>query len=217
MILHKERPAIFIGQSIALIRDDMKTMTRRVMRPQPYLGARYPRVGNDGLWQMSDRASRGGPCSGLFRCPYGQPGDLLYVKQPWAAFDSNWRWMDDWRKAAQFENRYMRTPETTCDSEPKNFKWRSARFMPKRAAQLWLRVIDVRVARLQSITDADVRAEGVPENEIDKWRKWLHPNDCAGKAFSVLWDSINGKRKGCSWEDSPWTWAITFERAEAPS
>lgn len=70
----------------------------------------------------------------------------------------------------------------------------------------------VRVERVQSISDADVRAEGISEAAIDKWRQWLHPNDCAGHAFSEIWDLKY--RKTFPWASNCYVWRVTFRRIE---
>jgi hypothetical protein len=81
--------------------------------------------------------------------------------------------------------------------------WQSPYFMPKEAARLFLAVKDVRVERLQDITEDDARLEGIELNFAT-----------AREAFAALWDSINGKKY--PWESSPWVWVISFERTEKP-
>ena len=81
----------------------------------------------------------------------------------------------------------------------------------KESARLWLEVTGVRCERVHKISDADVLAEGLPQRDIDSWKQWLHPNDCAGHAFGVLWDSINAQR-GYGWDKNPWVWVYEFER-----
>lgn len=82
-------------------------------------------------------------------------------------------------------------------------------FMPRWASRITLEIVGVRVERAHSITDADVRAEGVDPADIDKWRKWLDPRDVHAHAFGELWDRINGKKH--PWSSNPWCWIISFQ------
>lgn len=89
-------------------------------------------------------------------------------------------------------------------------RWRQSIHMPRWACRTLLTVTDVRVERVQSISEADVRAEGVAEEHIEKWKKFLHPHDYAPTAFGELWDSIYAKR-GLGWKENPWVLVITFK------
>lgn len=207
----KERPIIFSGESVRAILEGRKTQTRRAIKLTRGFEPGTLEIDEDGrpvaVW-------RGSGCLSSVPCPYGQPGDLLWVKQPWAAFDIDWRWMDDWREASRFENRYMRLPETTCDAEPKDFSWRNARFMPKRAAQLWPRVVDVRAERLQEGQLGDIWLEGYagpepPEQDLN-WDTAVAAVDW----WKASWDSLNARRPGCSWSDNPRVWVIGFAGVE---
>lgn len=95
-------------------------------------------------------------------------------------------------------------------------KWRPSIYMPRKAARLFLRVTNVRVERLQDITEEDARGEGVKDPY-----EYQHPDyydqphlrglEINQSAFAGLWDSINAKRGFC-WEVNPWVWVIEFER-----
>lgn len=115
----------------------------------------------------------------------------------------------DYRADGENQRVMDRVREKAPDN-PNARRWKPAIHMPRKYCRLLLRVTDVRQEWLQDISDSDVRAEGVSDAAIDKWRKWLHPSDCPGKAFSELWDSINAKR-GYSWESNPQVWVISFE------
>ncbi len=99
-----------------------------------------------------------------------------------------------------------------------------AKSMPKGAARIFLEVTEVRVERLQDITQKDAKAEGsyldrcecLPRrNDKTPIEKLFQQTGCHihGKEFRCLWDSINAKR-GFPWEDNPWVWVIEFERIE---
>ncbi len=89
--------------------------------------------------------------------------------------------------------------------------------MPRVASRLTLDVTGVRVERLQTITSEDCVAEGAvrkPHFMIYGGEKCLCLHSRYRKEFSELWDSINGKRPGCSWEDNPWVWVVEFKKVQ---
>ena len=150
---------------------------------------------------------RGGPL-GWVKCPYGQPGDLLWVKETF------------WRSQLKPDEISWDGPGETyetrnCDShgEPHNWRKVSSRYMPRWASRLTLRVMDVRVERLQAITPEDVIREGTPVGNFRQWSGIIGegqiPNP-SRRDFEVLWDSINAKR-GYPWQSDPWVWVIAFE------
>jgi hypothetical protein len=177
-------------------------------------------------------------------CPYGQPGDRLWVRESIAgnyqlaghpvyraeavADDSGERdgW---WVRESQW------SPEMFL---PNPVKWKSPLHMPRRASRLALEVVEVRVERVQEITGEDAFAEGVQvpvsEGNDTHARPLLRltgpvshsevspkppaswdGNDFARFEFANLWDTINAKR-GHPWDANPWVWAITFRPVEAP-
>lgn len=202
----RERPILFSGPMVRAVLDGRKSQTRRVMKPQPVLyGNKSSFPGHfaecEGRWSHVTPNPNGtwNENSKPVKCPYGQPGDPLYVKQPWLAItqDGN-RAVDDWRKASRFIGRYTDGPDVREVYWPPT-RWRNARFMPKVAARIWLRVTNVRVERVQDISEADTKSEGVvyPENA------WSIAN------FVELWDSIN-KKLGFEWKSNPWVWVVEF-------
>lgn len=132
--------------------------------------------------------------------PY-QPGDILYVRETWKQAPNGYYYYEDWQRG------------DIADLT----KWKPSIHMPKEAARIWLKVTDVRVERLQEITEVGIQKEGV---EVD-------PKECVGKfdfiselflLFQRLWDSTIKKsdldRHG--WDANPWVWTIEFERCEKP-
>ena len=169
----KEYPIIFSGPMVRAILDGRKTQTRRVIKPQPK--GEFCRYGfhmpTQAIWTDLTVVS----------CPYGQPGDLLWVRETFAAAgDQSW-------------------VEYRADCDSKVIRWRPSIHMPRSASRLTLRITDVRVQRVQEISEEDARAEGT--------------TGLAGAmtGFPYLWESINAKR-GYGWNTNPWVWAISFER-----
>jgi hypothetical protein len=192
----RERPIPFSDEMVRVILAGDKTQTRRVVKPQPPGEVRWdPRAG---LFVLE------GATLGVYRrCPYGVPGDRLYVKQTWAlppGYDPELH--GDLKTEPRIGPVCFRADYSIWDPWP-GTRWRSGRFMPKWAARIWLEVTDVRVERLQEITQADVLAEGMNPD-------W---SDLAWYGFRDLWDSLNAKR-GHPWEANDWVWVIEFAAVE---
>lgn len=179
----KERPILFSGEMVRAILDGRKTQTRRVVKPPP--------------------PSNSGGTSEIFalakQCPYGQPGDWLWVRETWApAATEGYDKRDDggliW---------YRATDERVCMGP-----WRPSIFMPRQVSRIMLEITDVRVERLQDITEEDAKAEGVAA-----WHDTAN-GTVYRPEFEMLWDSINGKR-GYGWDMNPWIWVIEFKKVSA--
>jgi hypothetical protein len=162
----KERPIIFTGDSVRAILDGRKTQTRRVIHPQP----------------INIKIGQSVVPSACGNCPYGEPGDRLWVRE---AFDS-------WKCA----NESMLLLNRGA--------WKSPMFMPRWASRLTLEITEVRVQRLQEMSEEDAQEEG----------RGTWGNGCRHRYFAGLWDSINAKR-GHSWESNPWVWAVSFRQVPA--
>ncbi len=211
----KERPIIFSGPMVRAILDGRKTRTRRLvgltqLQPSETPGYDWTFRGRAPVRSIAQQQRRKG--SGwqdlttaelLALCPYGRPGDRLWVRETFC----------------------LRDPATDDVDEP---RWMPSIFMPRAASRITLLVTDVRVQRLQNISDEDARAEGVtcglvPPDEDgparvgyvlgdDDGRCALHPTP--RDAFAAGWDLINGKRgKRGSWASDPPVFAIDFERS----
>lgn len=218
-----EKPIIFSGPMVRAILDGRKTQSRRVVDRLNGIGA----ITEFGLTETAgydfhfrDRRMSWNDVRRqwvLDRCPYGKPGDLLWVRETWGkGYTYGGSNAVFWFRA-DGETRFMENPKVICDwgRPPNNAKWRPSIHMPKKFARLWLRVTDVRCERVQDISEEDALAEGIEEwegmfKDYSKEAGWLRePRD----SFRTLWDSINAKR-GYGWEKNPWVWAYTFERVE---
>lgn len=214
----RERPILFSGPMVRAILAGQKTQTRRVVK----VDEEWQFVGLDGAgrtWLMNrlDPDANGnvfGDEWSYAPCPHGRPGDLLWVRETWQPIHTSacpWSQMPHvvgpdavavYRQAFEADGRCMPSGH-----------WRPSIFMPRWASRITLRVTEVRVERLQEITQADARAEGV----VDTSGAWgeLTDTDRAGPrgAFEALWNDINGAR-GLGWDANPWVWVVSFERVE---
>ncbi len=195
------------------IRDGRKTMTRRVMKPQPELvdigTMGFPGIPN--LWwrwkgmdtRMMDTMIR----HMLSNSPYGRPGDIRFLIEPLEKI----RVLDSGEFATYQDDAAWVIDSDTQESMPWPEHWaRSSStsiHMPTVAARTFVRLTGVRVERVQEISDEDIQAEGVElASEGDYWRD----------AWIRLWDSINGTRNGgeYAWAANPYCWVIEWELLE---
>lgn len=194
----KERPIIFSGSMVNAILEGRKTQTRRVIRRTE--SGRVKERGTCRNWHLDDTGA-------YAACPYGLPGDRLWVRETWGYG------CGVHGHPPECDSRCVIYRASGGDTGPDDGKWRPSIHMPRWASRIDLEITVVRVQRVQDISDADARAEGVVP--------W---DDLAGKgvtvgqrlfshrlAFRHIWDKINGPG---SWESNPSVWAIAFKRAE---
>jgi hypothetical protein len=196
----KERPIPFSDAMVRAILDGTKTQTRRLVRP-PTGFERIDRVYPiGGGWRIDESNPYG--IARQVTCPYGVPGDRLWVRETWnkeggsLSYRADGDWIADYRAAAESGSGVPRRPD---------LKWRPSIFLPRWASRITLELTDVRAERLQDITDEDARAEGCDAGEN------MREGSCRD-LFSVLWDSINAER--ALWVGNPWVWALTFKRVK---
>ena len=199
----KERPIIFSAPMVRAILSGAKTQTRRVMKVRCHSICE----GDDGkLWPWSEDAELAEDF--WHPCPFGQPGDRLWVRETWQAIGGNER-----------ARRILAEPDPSrgwieyAATVPKGRepppRWRPSIHMPRWASRITLEITDVRVERLQDISGIDARREGVsvpayiPEDGADL--------DYARRGFRRLWEEIHG---GGAWEKNPWVWVIEFKKLE---
>jgi len=205
-----EKPILFNAEMVRAILDGRKTMTRRPLKWQTKKSNwRFAGMKTD----LGYPASRGflwagfylgidSMSPGYFKSPY-QPGDRLYVRETWADHL-------DW----DHYNELM--PKTKilyrADREYPVSRWRPSIHMPKWAARIWLEVTDVRVERLQDITEEESIKEGFACRD---WRSMAYYKDSDGYAANVFsggWDAIYAERN-FGWAVNPWVWVIEFEKS----
>lgn len=190
-----ERPIIFSGPMVRAILEGRKTQTRRVFKGRAY--AWWQSCGaelNDDRMPVAED-DHGQPVD--VPCPYGVPGDRLWVREAWA----------EWGSVAG-------CPCYKADGDRSGILgWKSPMFMPRRYARILLSVVGIRVERLQDISEADAIAEGI---EVDECHHVIRPDDDVNWGGAVweyasIWNRLNAKR-GYPWESNPWVWVIEFEK-----
>lgn len=202
-----ERPILFSGPMVRAILSGAKTQTRRVVKPQPHaeITSFCEIIPGGGDWKPAWSSSRRSVemlhsgesmvFNKTLRCPYGQPGDRLWVRETCAVP----------RNSQDREKVLYKADEMFdgCARGDLGFKWRPSIHMPRWASRIDLLVKDVRVERLQEISEEDAIAEGVvpPIGSVDV-RAWV--------LFRRLWDSINAAKH--PWSSNPWVWVVEFER-----
>jgi hypothetical protein len=216
----KERPVLFSGPMVRAILEGRKTQTRRVIKPQPTKVSHYEAPAPNGYaggWYMLFREDDGMPRADVLPCPYGKPGDRLWVRETFHLV-SNYLGKDlmaegrqyvcfkDGSQKYQDGAYYPNTIEQYAPGAFDGMRWRPAIYMPRWASRLTLEVTKVRAERLQDISDRDAKAEGIC-NRHEGCRLGTHV-----EMFSKGWDALNAKR-GFSWESNPWVWVVEFRKA----
>lgn len=200
----KSRPILFSAPMVRALLADTKTQTRRPLREGTWLDPK------EGVIRM---CSVGNGVTGFqsVACPYGVPGDQLWVREQFAgsiAYERHGYPLREWGNKIWY----------CADGEPRSGQWTRPRpsiHMPRSLSRITLELTDVRVERLQDISEADALAEGV----TPKWEP-----GCSGRlmeaiggfsfrpaasAYADLWEQINGAG---SWDANPWVWALSFKR-----
>lgn len=200
----KERPIIFSGEMVQALLDGRKTMTRRIVKPQPLQHVSIEGGQSDFYLQWDvDEGERVTQETREIKCPYGVPGDRLWVKET-----IRFRRDQDHLKPTDCIGRpwYQADDPTLIPSGCGGGagKMRPSIYMPRLASRLTLEITDVRVERIQDISEKDGKAEGV-NWELGEGT----PNNRFVPAFEKLWNSIHGPG---AWERDDWVWAISFKR-----
>lgn len=193
----KEKPILFSTPMVKAILDGRKTMTRRVVK----------KFEDNGFMILEPDPSY---------CPYGQPGDRLWVRETWRpAYDKELYCCVEFRSNASrikpaagslSEDQGHRFADDCPDVPSIHAKWRPSIHMPRWASQITLEITGVRVERVQDISEQDARDEGASPITENKTVSGVFRS-----GFRLLWDSINAKR-GYGWDANPWVWVVEFRR-----
>ena len=210
--MNRVLPILFNTEMVRAILEGRKGATRRSVKGY---------IPDDAVWGYTAFTPKGYiSCRGTFADGYGEkffkllcePGNILYVRETWKKAPNGYYYYEDWQK------------NDIADIT----KWKPSIHMPKEAARIWLKVTDVRVERLQDITEEQACMEGTdPWDEAcyenNGWHPTLSDPDSGGDpnmidGFHKLWNSTIKKsdldRYG--WNANPWVWVIEFDRCEKP-
>lgn len=218
----RERPILFSAPMVRAILEGRKTQTRRIVKPRHEPDGVYgcdPWIGMQRLYKPDEAPppgsvpwwNLGGINGAEQRCPHGQPGDRLWVREAWnwcyaAAKDASGKGAED-RELIDY----------AADGHPSvfGFKWRPSIHMPRWASRILLEIVAVRVERLQDISEEDALAEGVYADAACNGmftadgNTYTTKQDGAAGAYAELWESINGPS---SWAANPWVWVVEFKK-----
>ena len=210
----KERGMIFNGEMVRAILDGRKTQTRR---PIKWKQTRFTEIGEreDGSkWPWSEDAEHA--CDFWHPCPFGAVGDRIWVRETFCTVDDTQygggKWVD-YRATPKFEASHPAGWDC-APNDAEALKWRPSIHMPRWASRILLEITDVRVERLNAISQEDAQAEGM---ELTGWRPTYSDPDSGGEVltpydnFAQLWESIYGEE---SWKANGWVWVISFKRVE---
>ncbi|HHL1466134.1 TPA: hypothetical protein ACQ3C4_004059 [Klebsiella pneumoniae] len=201
----KERGMIFNGEMVRAILDGRKTQTRRTVKPQP---------DEDGLAKVTngpwvDTSERN------YRCPFGAAGDRIWVRETWAEAGASAPDLKLYR--ANYPEHVPSIYENVPPDE--EIRWTPSIHMPRTASRILLEITDVRVERLNAISEEDAEAEGIDMEALydsQDCYDCIANHNMTGRptvtgAFKYLWESIYGEE---GWKSNPWVWVIEFKRIE---
>ena len=205
-----ERGMIFNGEMVRAILDGRKTQTRRIIKDCT--------VGRDQISKFIQIGKKFIGCypedvPELIRecCPYGVPGDRIWVRETWAEAGASAPDLKLYR--ANYPSHVPTHYENVPPAE--DVRWTPSIHMPRWASRILLEITDVRVEQLKSISEEEARSEGVAQLREGFWKHyqpgWTQHQLSARGSFTTLWESIYGFGE---WDRNPWVWVIEFKRIE---
>lgn len=196
-----EKPILFSGPMVRAILAGKKTQTRRIIRAD--LGdPEFWEPKRPGAWDYWDATTNQ---TEERYSPYGEPGDRLWVRETWTRIEVD---------GGDHEVLYRADDgEDLVPGADRVWNWKPSIFMPRAASRISLEVTNLRVERLQAITEEDAKAEGVGVENCGVGEDG-GPIKSHRTAYARLWDTINGDRG--LWAENPWVWVVEFKRAAVP-
>jgi hypothetical protein len=233
----REHPILFSGEMVRAILDGRKTQTRRLVdvavAGNIVWGPKEPRGKRGHARKFVDLTMSNGPEQAAPFCPFGVPGDRLWVRETWHTEERD-DGFDGVRYAADgafiLIDQTHQAADAWVQAHRRDDRWRPSIHMPRWASRLTLEITGVRVERTQDISEADARAEGIgselragrgssPNGPV-WYQGCAHPIKgfpkvfpTAVQAYESLWDSLNAKR--APWASNPFVWVVDFKRVES--
>ncbi|HBW1512133.1 TPA: hypothetical protein MEH66_000462 [Klebsiella quasipneumoniae subsp. similipneumoniae] len=236
-----ERGMIFNAEMVRAILDGRKTQTRRIIK---WKQTRFTEIGEreDGSkWPWSEDAEHA--CDFWHPCPFGAVGDRIWVRETWATLGNEDGCCVDWEGnlCKGDERSAARIYRASCEQRPGDYglwsipddtywkphtkehkfegAWRPSIHMPRWASRILLEITDVRVERLNAISEEEAEAEGIDMEALydsQDCYDCIAGHNMTGRptvtgAFKYLWESIYGEE---GWKSNPWVWVIEFKRVE---
>lgn len=200
----KEHPILFSAPMVRALLDGTKTQTRRIVKRQPqHESTPMAYLRPEGLYKwVLDTGMGDGTTSDSFSCPYGQPGDRLWVRETFQQCPECGRL------------NYKSSSPTNCHGCDMHLgRWYPSIHIQRIWSRITLEIISVRVERLQDISEVDAKAEGCNQIGIETGQVLESGTPIVIGSYAAdycdLWESINGKG---SWDANPWVWVIEFKR-----
>ncbi|ADD77492.1 hypothetical protein ACVWWU_001076 [Pantoea sp. PA1] len=221
----KERPILFSEQRVRALLVGQQTQTRRIMKTQAFgpgqdhhegvhaFDVQANHLHGDKMMSMNDIR---------YHCPYGMPGDVLWVRETWRGPIVPQDALADYER----DPVPFRTPEfcqyradsnelgqhTLSGPDDEQFGWQTAIHMPRWASRINLLITDVRVEQIQDISEDDIMAEGVQTDShfLNNFFTMNVNSEMPKEAYRKAWQKQYG---ATSWQVNPWVWVIEFERA----
>lgn len=209
----KERPIIFNAEMVRAILEGRKTQTRRPVKPQPQMvtnNSIEPWNGNpESLQKKLEKENKG--------CPFGKPGGRLWVRETyWNKVEGFCDYSGEWGSYYLDDFRYG------IDNPGEDYIKRPSIHMPRKASRILLEITNIRVERVQEVSEQDCISEGIKYNPDGSvigypfgvpffYSDGKHNYTTAQEAYQALWQSIYGKD---SWERNDWIWVVEFKRVE---
>lgn len=232
-IAERFSPILMSAGNAQKCHNESKTMTRRIIKPQPLEISWFEHQQGWCARVREDMGSAEHPAYVMMPCPYGKVGDLLWVREPWAfPGEEALMYQGNPDDVALYE-KWMKG-----ENYPK-IKWTPSIHMPRWACRTVLEITEIRVERVQEISEDDARAEGITRRDPlpDDYSRNLPCSHCGQRksqhvgtvrvcfgshgeifnsgtfkgGFYWLWESINGAG---SWDANPWVWVIGFKKVD---
>lgn len=198
----KSRPIIMRAEEVRVILDGRKTQFRRPIKPQPVLTV-FP---SPCWWEHTRKPWMpiGGVHQDRWKCPHGQPGDRLWVRETWRCRGGR-EYEYQQHQASIVYRADVEPVESSCN------EWRPSIHMPRWASRITLEIVRVRVERVGDITEEDAKSEGIKigEDRSHSFAEHGLPYHPHADAFGNLWQSTHG-----TWNANPWVWVVEFRRID---